>query len=250
MFLSMLFICDRCGRTDWVFGDYSPLCFYCGAPLLRATESYAGCLMSPEFILHRMTAVVEKHGSVEAATGRFKQEREACSTALYALGLSELFGRKRYWVEIETVDQTPDTRVHYIDQSKGYNSVQIQNVEVVDWEQHVADPMELIQAKCRKAYPADYCLLIAARSGKMVYPQVITRDIQKIAVPFAEIWILGQSGNNTLNIARVHPTVLQLEFSILEALERAKTDADVLQRRQRGREIEFVPLGKIYLPIP
>jgi hypothetical protein len=84
----------------------------------------------------------------------------------------------------------------------------------------------------------------------MVYPQVIARDIRKVTVPFAEIWILGQSATNTLNIARLHPTILQHEFNILEALERAKTDADVLQRRQRGRETEFVPLGEIYLPIP
>jgi len=48
-----------------------------------------------------------------------------------------MFGPKKYWVEIETVDQTPDTRVHHIDQSKGHNSVQMQSVEVVDWEQHV-----------------------------------------------------------------------------------------------------------------
>jgi|SRR5579864_181668 len=246
----MLFICTQCRRRDWVFGDGSPLCFYCGTFLVKATESYAGCLMSPEFVLHRMTAVVEKHGFNEAAAGRFKREREACSTALYALGLSEMFGPKKYWVEIETVDQTPDTRVHHIDRSKGYNSLQTQNLEVVDWEQHVADPMELIQAKCRKAYPADYGLLIAARSGKTVYPQVIARDIRKMTVPFAEIWILGQSATNTLNIARLRPTILQHEFNILEALERAKTDADVLQRRQRGIETEFVPLGEVYLPIP
>jgi hypothetical protein len=123
-------------------------------------------------------------------------------------------------------------------------------VEVVDWEQHVADPMVLIRAKCRKAYPEDYCLLIAARSGKMVYPQVIARDLRKMIVPFAEIWILGQSATNTFNVARLHPTILQHEFNVLAALERAKTDGDVLTRRQRGTETEFVPHGQIYLPIP
>jgi hypothetical protein len=58
--------------------------------------------MSPEFVLHRMKAVVEKHGFIEAAPGRFKPERKACSTAPYAPGLSEMFGPKKYWVEIET----------------------------------------------------------------------------------------------------------------------------------------------------
>jgi hypothetical protein len=125
-------------------------------------------------------------------------EREACSTALYALALSEISG-KTYWVEVETVEQTPDTKVHHIDQSQGYNIVQTQSVEVVDWEEHIEDPMELIGAKSRNSYPKDFCLLIAARSGKTVYPQVIARDIRKITVPFAEIWILGQSAPNTVN---------------------------------------------------
>ena len=205
--------------------------------------------MSPEFVLRRMKAVIETHGFIEAAAGRFKREREACSTALYALTRSEMSGAK-YWVEIETVEQTPDTRIYEIDQSQGYNILRRESVEVVDWEQHVADPMELIRAKCWKAYPADYCLLIAARGGRMVYPQVIARDIRNMKVPFAEIWILGQSATNTLNIARLYPTTPQHEFNILEALERAKTDADVLQRRQRGKGTKFVPLGKIYLPIP
>jgi hypothetical protein len=61
--------------------------------------------------------------------------------------------------------------------------VRRQSVEVVDREQHVADPIVLVEAKCRKAYPADYCLLVAGRSGETVYPQVIARDIRKITVP-------------------------------------------------------------------
>lgn len=205
--------------------------------------------MSPEFVLRRMNAVTEKHGSNKVASGRFKREREACATALYALALSEMSGEK-YWVEVETVEQTPDTRICQIDQTQGRNILRRQSVEVVDWEQHVEDPMDLIRAKCGKKYPNDFCLLIAARSGKMVYPQVIRKEIRQIAVQFAEIWILGLSLSNTVNIARLHPTLRQLEFNIFEALERAKTDADVLSKQQRGTGTEFTSLGQIYLPIP
>jgi hypothetical protein len=246
---NMEFICSQCGRKEWVFGDSAPACWTCGAPLIKATQSYAGCLMSPEFVLRRMKTVVETHGFINSASGRFKHEREACSTALYALALSELLGGK-YWVEVETVDQTPDTRVYKIDQSQGHNILQKQSVEVVDWDEHVDDPMDLIRKKSRKAYPKDFCLLVAARSGKDVVPQVIAREIRKMKVPFAEIWILGQSTSNTINVARLHPTTLQLEFNLFEALGRAKTDTDVLSKRKRGNETEFVDLGKIYLPIP
>ena len=244
----MEFICSKCGRKDWVFNADAPLCFHCGGPLIGATESYEGRMMSPDFVLHRMTGVVDKHGSVKAGTGRFKREREACATALYALALSESTG-KRFWVEVETIDQTPDTRVIQIDQSQRGNILRRQNVEVVDWVASVDDPMDLIRAKCAKAYPPDYCLLIAARSGKLVRPQIIARDIRQISVPFAEIWILGETATNTYDVARLYPTTWQLQFNVLEALERAKTDADVLTKRQRGTETEFVPLGKVYMPI-
>lgn len=189
-------------------------------------------------------------GFIAAGSGRYKREREACATALYALALSELSGSK-YWVEIaEIIEQTPDTRVYQIDQTRGFNTLQKQSIEVVDWERHVDDPVELIRAKSGKQYPDDFCLLIAARAGKMVYPQVIARDIRKMAVPFEEIWILGPSTTSVINVARLHPAIVQVQFDVFEALERAKTDADVLTKQKRGRETELVRLGQIYLPIP
>jgi hypothetical protein len=203
--------------------------------------------MRPEFVLRRMNTVIEKHGFIATATGRFKREREACATAVYALALSELSGAK-YWVEIETVEQTPDTRVYQIDQSRGYNTLRRQNVEVVDWERHVDDLVELVRAKCEKQYPKDFCLLIAGRSGKMVYPQVIARDVRSMTVPFAEIWILGQSATNMFNVARLHPTILQLQFDVFEALERAKTDADVLTKQSAEEKPNSCPWAQSIYP--
>ena len=88
-----------------------------------------------------MTKIVQTYGLGEAeGSGRFKQEREAWTSAVWALGLSEM-NPKDFWVEIVTDEQTPDTRVHYLDQSAGYNHVMTYNVEVVDWETHVNDPM-------------------------------------------------------------------------------------------------------------
>ena len=88
-----------------------------------ATASYAGLFMSA-----RMQAVIDKYGYASAVgSDRFKKERESWTSAVYALGLAELTG-KEYWVEIETVDQTPDARVHYIDQSAGYNQVNTQSI--------------------------------------------------------------------------------------------------------------------------
>lgn len=214
-----------------------------------------------------MGSVTEQHGSVRSCKSgfdsrpahqflkrvflpceRLKYDSYIVRRENYGIYLQsvrrELFGAK-YGVEIETVEQTPHTRVYQIDQSRGYNTLRRQNVEVVVWEQHVDDLMKLVRAKREKQCPKDFCLLIAGRRGKMVYPQVIATDIGTMTAPFAEIWILGQSATNTFNVARLHPTILQLRFDVFEAPERATTDADVITKQKRGRETEFAPLGQI-----
>ena len=250
---AMKFMCPECGRRDEIIGDAGPRCTRCGAPMLAATESYKGLLINPKFVIERMTRLVQTYGLREVeASGRFKQEREAWTSAVWALGLSEM-NPKDYWVEVVTDEQTPDTRVHYLDQSTGDNHVMTCNVEVVDWETHVHDPMQLIGAKCAKAYPDYFFLVLLARSGKVVYPQMIANDVRGIAVPFAEIWMLGRaSDSDTLvHMARLHPLpVVNVDFDLREALNKTRSDPMFLQRQTRGRGTEFTSLGPIYLPIP
>lgn len=245
----MQFICLKCGRTDEVIGDSHPRCLVCGKPLLKATKSYEGLLLSPEFVLKRMKTLVQKHGLQRVESGPFKHEREAWSTAIYALALSEMYSKK-YWVRVETVAQTPDTYVHHIDQTTGNNIDQMQSVEVVDWVQSVAEVMTLIEKKAKKAYPPFYCLLITSRSGKGLDTDAIADEIKKVSIPFAEIWIVGMLAYNIANVGRLYPTVSLLQFDIRTALKNAKCKNDIMVRQQRGRGTQFTPLGPIYLPIP
>lgn len=245
----MQFICVKCSRTEEVIGDACPSCLGCGEPLLKATKSYDGLLMSPEFVLKRMKTLVQKHGLPRVESGPFKHEREAWSTAIYALALSEMYSKK-YWVRVETVAQTPDTYVHHIDQSTGSNIDQTQSVEVVDWVETVADVMTLIEKKAKKAYPPFYCLLITGRSGKALDPHAIAEEIEKISIPFAEIWIVGMLAYNVANAARLFPSLSLLQFDIRTALQKAKTENDIMVKQKRGKGTQFTPLGPIYLPIP
>lgn len=99
-------------------------------PMVRATLSYKGLWLSPSFVIHRMQKIIETHGKAEAYSGRrFKQEREAWAAAVWALGLAESQQRE-YWVEIETEENTPDAKVHRLDQSTGHNRVETYNLEV------------------------------------------------------------------------------------------------------------------------
>ena len=76
-----------------------------------------------------MQKIIETHGTRDAeSSGRFKKEREAWTPAVWALGLTQIDGRE-HWVEIETEDNTPDTKVHRLDQSKGHNKIETYNVE-------------------------------------------------------------------------------------------------------------------------
>ncbi len=123
--------------------------------VIAPTDSYEGLLMNPSFIIDRMSRIVGTYGLSELHSNgtRFKRDREAWTTAIFALGQTHLTG-KQYWVEIETREQTPDTRIHYIDQSTGRNNVGTSDVEVIDWDDHVEDPLELVRGKCRKGFLA------------------------------------------------------------------------------------------------
>jgi hypothetical protein len=227
----MKYICPQCGRKEIVVGDQRPECLKCCTALAKATESYTGLWMSPAFVIERMNRVAEKHGLQSAeSSGRFKQEREAWTSAVWSLGQTESTG-KEYRIEIETVDQTPDTKVHYIDQTSGHNKVFTHNIEVVDWVGQVENPMQVIDQKCERMYPGFFTLLVMARSGKIVYPQLIARDLRKISVPFAEIWILGRASEAgaKFHLVRVHPSVSQGYFDLRQALAKAEPTADVIQ---------------------
>jgi hypothetical protein len=119
----MKYCCPQCEREDEVIGDSSPRCLVCKTALIKATDGYKGLWMSPKIVIERMITINKKHGFHAAANDRrFKQEREAWTSAIWALGRTETTGRD-YWVEIETVEQTPDTKVHYLDQSADHNKI-------------------------------------------------------------------------------------------------------------------------------
>ena len=82
---------------------------------MRATYTYEGLWMSPRVVIARMNALIEKYGYKKVtSSGKFKHEREAWTSGMFALGLKE-FTHREYWVEIETVEPDFDPKVHRID---------------------------------------------------------------------------------------------------------------------------------------
>jgi hypothetical protein len=251
---NLKYICTGCsrGRAEEIIGDDSPKCSGCGKPMIRATLSYKGLWMSPSFVIHRMQKIVETHGTREAQSSRrFKQEREAWTTAVWALGLKQMHERD-HWVEIETEDNTPDTKVHRLDQSSQHINIETYNIEVVDWEQHVDDPMQVIQQKCVRAYPPYFWLLITGRSGKVLDPSTIIEATRGTRVPFVEIWIVGRAlaDRNRMQMVRLFPGRADVAFDLNHALQQTEKQAEFMRPMQRGSGTEVRSLGDLYLPIP
>lgn len=218
--------------------------------MVQATETYNGLWMNPHFVIARMKLLIEKYGYNEATTsGRFKKEREGWTTGIYALGLSEWQGRQ-WWVEIETEDDTPDTRVHYMDQSSGRNCILTQSIEIVDWEEHVDDAAVVVKQKCQLAYPQHFCLLMLARNGKNLDVQKLTGEVLSGRVPFGEIWIVGCPSEGIVTMVRIFPSTVRLDFETARSLQKLGNKRDVMQKLKRGSSTELQDLGFVYLPLP
>src|SRR5438270_330325 len=131
----MKYLCPKCGREEIVIGDAVPDCRLCRVPMLKPILEYTDLLMSPNVVLRRFKSTMEKHGWKKILTGRFKQEREACIAAIWAYGVQRITKVPEYWVEVVTMDQTPDCKVVWLDTSEGHNHRKIMNIEIVEWDE-------------------------------------------------------------------------------------------------------------------
>jgi hypothetical protein len=245
----MKFCCPKCGRDEQILSDRQPHCLFCGVDMIGASD-YSELWMSPSTAIARMRTISETYGNERARTERrFQKEREAWATAVFALALSKL-KREEWWVEIETRERTPDTKLHHIEQSSGHNVIQTRSIEVVDWEEHVANIMEVIGKKCQLAYPGDFILVVNARhGGKELYVDQIAEAMKKMPSPFLEVWLVGGVGLNHMKAVRMAPGLVEVDLQ-REDLQMARSQHPFLQRGAWGTEPGFYDLGLVYLPIP
>lgn len=246
----MRFCCPNCGREEEILLDRTPRCRFCHVVMIGASD-YAELWMSPYIAIRRMATISETFGIEQARTdGRFKREREAWTTGVFALALSKLNG-EQWWIEIETKDNTPDTKLRQLDQSSGNNVIQTRDIEVVDWEENVDDIMEVIRKKCKRAYPQHYLLLVNARNTRKVldYDRVI-QEMKGLHSPFLEIWAVAFVGHDDMKVVRVAPGALSIDLKIRAELDKAKKQTPFIKRGKRGTGTELRELGPAYLPIP
>jgi uncharacterized protein YndB with AHSA1/START domain len=219
--------------------------------MVKATDTYAGVYMSPSLAMRRFESTAEKHGYEKALTGRCKQEREAWIASAWALCMQQETGRE-YWIEVETKDQTPDCKVHFIDQTKGYNHRFTHNLEIVEWDHHRSDFMDLVRQKCAKGgYPPHFSLVVLARNGKGVNFPDDLQGLQDLKIPFAEMFLIGRASpdTTTYSVCMFHPYVKLMQFDLLAAQKKNKSQIDFLRPEGRGRGTDFKDRGFMYMPI-
>jgi hypothetical protein len=247
----MRFCCPVCGREEEILLDRKPRCLVCRVEMI-AESKYADLWMNPAIAMARMKTVSERVGVERARTdSKFKKEREAWTTAVLALALTKLT-REQWWIEIvPDEEKTPDTRLRRIDESSGSNVIQTRSIEVVDWEEHVDDVMEVIQEKLKGGYPGHYLLLVHARHvGKVLRVDRIVEEMKKIRSPFLEIWVIVSVGPDQMLAACVAPGALRIDLMVSVELEKASKQSPFLKKGIRGTTPGFRSLGLSYLPLP
>lgn len=246
----MLFCCPRCEREEEIVLDRKPRCMKCGVEMLPPSD-YSQVWMSPYTAIIRMRTIREMCGIERARTdGRFKKEREAWAAGVLALALTKLKD-DLWWVEVETVDRAPDTRLRQIDQTTNGNVVYTRNIENVDWEVNVDDIMTVIRKKCNRAYPSDYFLLVHARNyGKEINFDRVIEEMKSVQSPFLEVWVIAVVGLDDIKAVRVSPGLPVVALKIRAEVEKAKKQVPFLKRGSRGREPGFYDAGAAFLPLP
>jgi hypothetical protein len=247
------FYCPNCKREEEILLDRKQrFCPVCRVEMIVASD-YSGLWMSPHVVIARRNAISQRYGFERAKGRRFKQEREAWTTGVLGLAFSKHWGIE-FWVEVETVEPTPDTKLHYVDQSSGHNVVRTFCIEVVDWQENVEDIMEVIKKKCSRPYPNDYLLVVHARHiGKALdYPRIV-EEMKKMRSRFAETWVIAGVGEDHVRVVRVAPSDLHIDLKPLTELVSAnKTQPPIIKGKIRGLALGLTPSipPDVYLPIP
>ncbi len=241
-------MCPSCGRAEEIIRDRNPRCRFCRIEMIGESD-YLEVWMSPIFAIDRMRTISETYGISRARSDRkFKKEREAWTTAMLALALRKLT-HVEWWIEIETVEKTPDTRLRRLDQTTNGNIIETHEIEIVDWERNVADIMTVIRKKCARAYPSNYLLLVNARSGRLLDFDRVIHEMKLLASPFLEVWVVAFIGTNNAKVVRVAPAQPFVDLCHGDFMK-AREQKVFLKRGTRGTSTEITDLGLVYLPIP
>ncbi len=94
------------------------------------------------------------------------------------------------------------------------------------------------------------CSCTKQRNRKDLDVTGLTREVQSLTVPFAEIWILGRVSLAAMVMVRIVLGTLRVDFEIVPCIEKAKLRPEFLVRQKRGTNIAFEDLGTTYLPLP
>ncbi|OGD81467.1 hypothetical protein A2572_02450 [Candidatus Collierbacteria bacterium RIFOXYD1_FULL_40_9] len=220
--------------------------------------------ISPSRAISRMKTVVNRDGKVAAIReDAHKPVREAWSAAVFLLGYSQITNHQ-YWLRENPVkNEAPDifsiSILPPFQDEKGVKR-EILEIEVCDYDEHCKlDLVDHIKEKLGgKAYnPFTLLLCYVHKQGEARLIDLIN-GLKETKTSVREIWILfhpGQDINGEFAISRVflrdpgidvpcHYEGNYRQLALIPQQEMIKTS------RGSGKEINFVPMGIGYVPLP
>lgn len=219
------------------------------------TNIPADVYLSPSFVAERFEAIREKYGDEQSLKlAKLKAERELWITAAFSLGLSKLTG-KLFWVSANPEDSAPDTYVVTFRQKEKGQVKEITNVEVFEWEDHSRGPLlgAIRKKLTAKKYPDYFTLLcyVHGHDGERADLETIFQTLQTEKLGIAEMWLLSsiEDQGNDHALVRLYPERARIDFVYKEEVRAQHNRADIIQTA-RGLGMDFVPLGKLRIPIP
>lgn len=211
--------------------------------------------MSPNFVIHRLQRLFEKHGLKRLLVGnKFRSEREGWITAVFLLGLMGIQD-KEYWVGLNSDGSTPDTYGVTFRKLNNGQSRDILNIEIFEWEKHSNLSIEeaILKKLSNKCYPQYFILLcyIHSRPGEKVEFEKIFRKFEGKKINIGEIWALANMSDYLALhvVTKIYPNRCQITFSYLDEMKKHNDQKEMI-KVSKGLGTDFTDLGTKHLPLP
>ncbi len=216
-------------------------------------KNYKGIWMSPSIAIKRLDILLERCGNdlKRILANGTKHEREAWVAGVFLLGLNEI-QPSQYWLEIVVEEATPDIYGYKIDIINGNYHRGVYNIEITDFEEHSKTIEDIIKQKSFKSYPDYFQLLIYARKGGYLLDyDAIFDSINKISIPFANIFILSASSyEDDYELVQIYPLKWRLSFNLHSVIQKNINQKELATFLKRGSGTDLTNLGVLSLPLP
>lgn len=206
---------------------------------------------SPINVLYHYARLESLLSSAERKTRSFKKAKEAYHTAIMLMGIIK-FQQRQYWLQVVKDEEgSPDIRTGtYVIEAGKPKEFTIQEVEVVDFEQHsdedIVDFLKRTKLSLKRPYPSYITFLCNVSKTTLLPPYRQIHDKLKSVIAKNSVVVLGKihPQKHIYRICQVHPEIdLLIDFDVMKEAYNKKYRGVLKLKRGIDDNLSF-----IYLP--